>query len=179
MYSLDQMIKRALDCGFTQATELKTEYLEFMPAVRDMCAADKCHAYGKSWACPPACGSLQEISEKASKYEKGLLVQTTGQMEDEFDYESIQEIEMRHEQSFLALLEDLKKDFSTMLPMGAGTCQICPQCTYPNTPCRFPDKAFPSMEAYGLFVSQICERANLPYYYGPLTMTFTACFLLV
>lgn len=33
------------------------------------------------------------------------------------------------------------------------------------------------MEAYGLFVSDICARSGLAYNYGPRTMTYTSCVL--
>lgn len=55
---------------------------------------------------------------------------------------------------------------------------ICSQCTYPDSPSRFPDKAIPSMEAYGLLVSKVCEKSGLPYYYGPKTLTYTSCVLI-
>jgi hypothetical protein len=34
-----------------------------------------------------------------------------------------------------------------------------------------------SMEAYGLLVSEVCRASGLPYYYGPKTLTFSACIL--
>ena len=36
----------------------------------------------------------------------------------------------------------------------------------------------PRMEAYGLVVSDACKKTGLPYYYGPNTMTFTACVMI-
>ena len=63
------------------------------------------------------------------------------------------------------------------LPYGAGGCQLCKTCAYPE-PCRFPDEACASMEGYGLFVTQVCRDNHLPYYYGPKTITYTACVLL-
>ena len=53
----------------------------------------------------------------------------------------------------------------------------CAKCTYPDQPCRFPDKAFTSMEAYGLLVTDVCKSADTPYYYGRNTVTFTSCVL--
>ena len=38
-------------------------------------------------------------------------------------------------------------------------------------------KRLSSMEAYGLFVSDICTRSGLAYNYGPRTMTYTSCVL--
>ena len=63
------------------------------------------------------------------------------------------------------------------LPLTAGTCTLCHTCTYPDRPCRHPKQRLSSMEAYGLFVSDVCVRSNLAYNYGPRTLTYTACVL--
>ena len=65
-----------------------------------------------------------------------------------------------------------------MLPIGAGCCTKCKVCTYPDAPCRFPDQAFSSMEAYGMLVTQVCKANGLEYYYGPCTIAYTSCYLL-
>jgi hypothetical protein len=64
------------------------------------------------------------------------------------------------------------------LPMGAGTCRLCRLCTYPDRPCRHPDRMVASMEAYGLLVSDVAVRSGLGYNYGENTMCFTSCVLI-
>jgi len=177
-YNTDELIKQALDTGFSQAGELNVDALVFMPEVRDMCNADLCHAYGKNWRCPPACGSIEQAAAETAKYSYGILVQTIGQMEDDFDYETITESGDRHKENFAVLIAQLKKQFGDLLPMGAGTCTICETCSYPDSPCRFPDKSISSMEAYGLWVSKVCELSDVPYNNGKQTITYTSCFLL-
>jgi predicted metal-binding protein len=99
-------------------------------------------------------------------------------MEDEFDYETIQTAGAKHKENFTVLVEKLRTRYPDMLPMGAGTCTICEKCTYPDAPCRFPDRSISSMEAYGLWVSKVCELSGVPYNYGKLTLTYTSCYLL-
>jgi predicted metal-binding protein len=65
-----------------------------------------------------------------------------------------------------------------MLSLGSGGCRRCKKCTYPDAPCRFPEKKFASMEAYGMLVTQVCQDNGLDYYYGKGTITYTSCFLL-
>jgi predicted metal-binding protein len=60
---LDQIIKEALDAGFTLAAPLDPKTIRIMPEVRGMCEVNKCDAYGSNWACPPACGTLEECSD--------------------------------------------------------------------------------------------------------------------
>lgn len=177
-YDTKRLIKDALDTGFSQAGELNTAALEFMPEVRDMCSADRCRSYNKNWRCPPACGTIEDAAKRASEYTYGLLVQTIGKMEDEYDYETIKETGERHKSNFDILVAKLKGEFDDVLPMGAGTCTLCESCSYPDAPCRFPDKSISSMEAYGLWVSRVCELSELPYYNGKDTITYTSCYLL-
>ncbi len=177
-YNTDRLIKDALDTGFSQAGELNIKALEFMPEVREMCSADKCHAYNKNWRCPPACGTIEDAAKHASQYSFGILVQTIGRMEDEYDYETIKETGEKHKNNFAVLVDKLKSEFDDILPMGAGTCTLCETCSYPDEPCRYPDKSISSMEAYGLWVSRVCELSHIPYYNGKDTITYTSCYLL-
>ena len=177
-YDTEVLIQEALSEGFSHAGPLNVEALVFMPEVREMCSVDRCNMYGKSWRCPPGCGSIEEAAEEASHYAFGILVQTTGHMEDEFDYETIEETGKKHIRNFESLVAKLRKRYAKILPMGAGTCKLCEACTYPDAPCRFPDRAISSMEAYGLWVSKVCELSGIPYNYGKLTLTYTSCYLL-
>ena len=178
MSTTEEILTLAKECGFTHVGELNMDALEFMPAVRDMCSADRCQKYGRSWTCPPGCGTLDEVAAEASRYRRGVLLQTTAQLEDDFDIEAMQQTETDQKQSFAAFVEQLRQEYPNCLPMATGGCTLCPECTYPDAPCRFPKKAIPSMEAYGLLVSKVCEKSGLPYYYGPRTLTYTSCVLI-
>ena len=175
---IEDLVAEALARGFSAAGALNMDALEFSPEVRAMCAVDKCRHYNKNWCCPPACGSIEEASELASQYSHGVLVQTIGKMEDDFDYETIQLTSKKHEESFAALIDDLKRRYPDILPMGAGACKICGTCTCPDTPCLYPNKAIISMEAYGLWVNKVCELSGIPYNNGAQTITYISCYLL-
>lgn len=174
----DEVLALAAELGFSHAGPLNTEALRFLPEVRDMCAADKCNHYGRCWSCPPHCGTLEEISEKARRYSRGVLVQSTGRMEDDFDVECMLDTEKLQKERFRALVARVREMYPNCLPMASGACTVCEKCTCPNEPCRAPALAIPSMEAYGLFVSEVCEKSGLAYYYGPQTITYTSCILL-
>lgn len=176
---IEKAVNLAEEYKFSHIAGLDVTKLEFLQEVRDMCAADKCHMYNKSWICPPACGNLSDSVEKASRYTKGILVQTTGTLDDVFDYSMMQQIGTGHSEKFRKFVKSLLQYYPDMLPLGSGSCKLCKECSYPNEPCRHPDEAVSSMEAYGLFVSKVCEDNNLGYYYGEGTITYTSCVLLV
>ena len=172
-----EAVRLAADAGFAGRGIFRAEDLRFLEEVRDMCRADKCGNYGRLWTCPPACGTLDEIRARTGRFAWGIVLQTTEFMEDEFDGEAIenaQETQRERFTEYCGFLRDAGEDF---FPMGSGGCGQCGTCTFPDAPCRFPDKAFPSMEACGLLVTDVCRIAGTPYYYGKNTVTFTACVL--
>ena len=83
--------EEALAAGFTLAEPMKIETIKLREEVREMCAVNKCHAYNTNWSCPPNCGTIAECQERVQQYETGLIVETTGQLEDDFDFETMEE----------------------------------------------------------------------------------------
>lgn len=152
--------------------------MKLNPEVRASCAENSCGQYGRRWSCPPDCGTLEECEKRIRQHSGGLLLQTVGDLENEFDWEGMKRTEERHKKSFYALTHLLRTDYPHLLPLGAGCCTHCETCTYPDAPCRFPDQCVSSMEAYGILVLQICKDHGMGYYYGPSKTAFTGCILL-
>ena len=175
--NLSEYFKVANDCGLSYYTALDISTLEFLQEVRDMCNEAQCHRYNTSWSCPPACPPLDELRERALSYTGGIIVQTAGEIEDSLDWEAMMEIEKKHKANFAKFCDELKKEFSSIMPMSAGSCALCENCAYPENPCRFPEKMSPSMEACGIFVSKLCKSNGLEYNYGPEKMAYTSCVL--
>jgi len=177
MLTYNELEKTAQECGFTHSAKLDISTLEFMQEVRDMCNAEQCNNYDKSWSCPPACASLEEMRDVVKNYATGILVQTVGTIEDSLDWDGMMEVGARHKENFGIMKDKLRAEGVQFLAMGAGKCQMCESCTYPDEPCRVPDKMEVSMEASGLFVSKVCKDNGLEYNYGANNIAFTSCFL--
>ena len=167
----------ALECGFSHVGDLNADLIVLRPEVRSACAENKCQAYGKNWVCPPACGTLEECGERIHKYKKGLIVQTTGELEDSFDLEGMEELAENHSKAFDRFADLLREQYPDALVLGDGACKRCKSCTYPDEPCRFPARQSSAMEAYGMVVSEVCKQNDIPYYYGPGTLTYVGCVL--
>ncbi len=168
------VLERAKEFGFSAVGELNTGALEFNPAVRDMCTPEGCYTYGHSWCCPPGCESVQILAARARQYPYGVIVQTTGELEDDFDFETIGSTYEKHEQNYAAWLKFLRREGLDILPLGGSSCGVCDKCTYPDAPCRFPELAVYPAEAYGIVVSQACAVSGVKYNYGKGTITYTA-----
>jgi len=179
MLDFSKLEQLARDAGFTNAAPLRADTLVLKQEVRDMCAANSCGKYDKCWTCPPACGTLEECKARIQNYTAGILVQTTGTLEDSFDIEGMMDTEEKHKKNFKTLYRTLRQEYPNTLPLSAGCCTHCQTCSYPEQPCRFPEEQISSMEAYGLLVLEVCKDNDLQYYYGANTMTYTSCLLLV
>lgn len=174
---MNDLLLLAKENGFSHWGPLSMDALVPLKEVRDMCADGRCGRWNQNWSCPPGCGSLEDVARQISRYTRGLLVQTTGSLEDPFDYQGMTTLSQQHKRRFSNFARQARLLYPQCLPLTAGTCTICARCTYPDRPCRFPNKRLSSMEAYGLFVSDICTRSGLDYNYGPNTLTYTSCVL--
>lgn len=171
------LVNLALCAGFSHAALLDIATLAPRLEVRDMCAKNRCGAFDACWTCPPGCGTLEMCAARMHRFSSGLLVQSTANLADPFDYPGMQHAEQRHQANFSALYTQLRGMFDVVLALGSGGCRICERCSYPEQPCRFPDRATSSMEAYGLLVADVCRANGLGYYYGPGTVSYTGCYL--
>lgn len=174
--TVSRWLEKAKEIGFDIAVTMDPQTLTAREDVRAMCAEDKCGAYNKNWTCPPVIGSVEECQQEMRQYKRGILLQTIGYMNKAVDSKCYRETERRHMQNFHAFAEEIRKQSPNALCLGAGGCQVCKQCSYPE-PCCFPDKAVSSMEAYGLYVTQVCRDAGVPYHYGEKTIAYMALVL--
>ncbi|MDR2445331.1 MAG: DUF2284 domain-containing protein [Spirochaetaceae bacterium] len=177
--SCAKLTELALKCGFTNACAVDPSKISIYREVRDACTEDKCNSYGKNWACPPACGTLDDCADRIHGYKSGIIMQTTGVLSDEFDWNGMCKIGSEHSEHITSFSRAARLDYPYSMILGAGACHICETCTYPFMPCRFPQKMTCSMESYGMLVSEVCTGSGIPYHYGKGTITYVACFLIV
>lgn len=173
----EELTALAREMGFEHFSPLDPATIQLKQDVRDMCATNSCGRYGKCWSCPPACGDLDDCRAQIAGCTGGILVQSVGDVEDGFDFEAMMEIEETHKERFTRMHHALLEKGGKILALGAGCCTLCPTCTCPDAPCRFPEKRISSMEAFGILVLEVCKANGMSYYYGPDKMAYTSCFL--
>ena len=64
-----------------QYAYIKTADLLFSDRVRWICEHE-CPMYGKTWACPPAVGSVEECKKRCLQYPDALLIATITEVND-------------------------------------------------------------------------------------------------
>ena len=174
----EEVKELARKCGFSHVGDLDVSTIRLREEVRAACAENKCRAYGIRWSCPPGCGTLEECGERLRKYTRGVILQTTAELEDDFDAEGITEASRRHREQIETFGAEVRKLYPACMMVSSGACRRCEDCTYPTEPCRYPNELSSSMEAYGMVVSDVCRDNHIPYYYGRGTLTYTGCVLI-
>ena len=176
--TIEKLCTLAHEIGFENAGKLDPATIELKEEVREMCASGKCAMYDKRWSCPPGCGTLDECRELLKGYTYGVLVQSVGELEDNFDIETMMETEATHKERFYAMRRALIDQGVEAMAAGAGCCTVCKECTYPDAPCRYPEQKLSSMEALGMLVLEVCKANGMTYFHGENTIAYTSCFLL-
>jgi predicted metal-binding protein len=174
------LIALAMKSNASHAAVLPTSKIEFHEDFRKACERNICRKYGTNWMGPPAIGPIDVLMKRASGYGRGLLFQTVHHVAGSLDMKGMLEAADIHEAVFRNLLEKIREKYpeENLLPLSAGCCSICPSCAYlDDEPCRNPDQAVSSVEAYGINVTALQKSAGLPYYNGKNTVTYVGLIL--
>ena len=158
--------------GIFQKAFASAESIPFSDEVRKLCQGNMCGRYGMTWSCPPATGEPEELKKKALSFKNAFVFTHTGEVS---GYNNLMELNrLRDETTDILsdLCEKLKENNIPFDALGCGSCNICKKCTYPHEPCRFPEKVFPPVEAYGINVVKLAEDLKLSYKNGKNTVTF-------
>ncbi len=151
--------------------------VKYYDDVRKMCEVNTCGHYNKTWACPPAVGTIDECRERCHSYDKMLVFCSKYTLEDAYDYEAMMDAMHDFKQKTRALEDALKPYYDKYLMLSNEGCDLCEECTYPDAPCRHPGRAHGSIEGYGIFVSELAKSAGMEYNNGENTITYFAAVL--
>ena len=149
--------------------------IEFSERIRYVCEHE-CGMYGKSWACPPAVGSVAACREKVLSYPAGLVFTTLTEVEDIADLEATLATRAPHEKITRQVRDILRQYSSDVLTLSTEACAVCEHCTYPDAPCRNPDRMFPCVESYGIVATDLAEKNGIEFYNGNLVTWFSVLF---
>ncbi|HJA32451.1 MAG: hypothetical protein DBX58_06040 [Clostridiales bacterium] len=166
--------ERALSLGAHRAELMEVSRVSLDASFRDLCRANSCGNYGRNYMCPPDIGDIHRLMDEIRTYDTVLVYQTVGQLEDSYDFEGMMEAGKRHN----LLAQKLREETAGfpekgILHLAAGGCRMCEVCgKRTGEPCRFPQKAIGSLEAYGINVSLLAKESGMNYINGADTVTY-------
>jgi predicted metal-binding protein len=161
--------------GFKEYREFDIGLIRIDQGVRDLCKQNTCGQYNRNHMCPPAIKGIEEWKEEICSYTNAVLVSKVYPTHGGYDFKAWFEGIRDFQKTLVTLKEDLEAQCpdKRFLFLGAGGCFLCERCTYPEgKPCRFPEKAFPSLEACGIDVVSLSRSAGVKYNNGKHTITY-------
>ena len=110
------LIKTALEMGFSDAAVMDTDKFVFVPEYRQFCVDNLCGNYDLNPACPPESGTVEEMIAQALRYPKTLVLQTIQPQSEDARKAKLNQNKMTEK-----LAEEMKKaGQSDILIMSAG-----------------------------------------------------------
>ncbi len=148
--------------------------------LRQCCEANMCGKYGACWTCPPAIAPFEDCKDKLNSYNMGILIHQSYELEDEYDFEGMFDAAKQFDSSFREMYYKIRESnqFLDIYALTAGGCTICERCTYPENPCRFPDKILSSLESHGINVLDIAKKCNIKYRKSPSHIDYYGMFFI-
>ena len=166
-----------INSGFYEYGEIALDKLVFHEEIRQICEDNSCRGYGKTWACPPAVGTLEECKARCLSYQHFILFSGRYELEDSFDFEGMKNALCLFKGAADRLDEALAGKLAHYRILSNEGCIRCAKCSYPDSACRFPKQLFHSIEGYGFLVSELADLAGITYNNGPGTLTYFGALL--
>jgi predicted metal-binding protein len=143
---LERLEAFALQAGAVIARRIPIEHVVVDERVYYKCLYG-CPSFGSSKMCPPNAPLPRDFERALRGFTWGVLVQTRPL--------DITDIVVAVEREAFLMGHYLA------LGLKGGKCFLCSECTGPNEPCRYPEKARPAMEALGLDVFATLKNAGI------------------
>lgn len=177
---LEQITKLISDAGAYHVGVVAVKDIDFEPGFRKLCESNSCGMYGRSWMCPPLVGEVDRLIASLKRWQWAVVYQTVDALEDSYDFEGMMAAGEKMNRLAARIRRELAQlDTGSVLLLGAGGCRVCQRCAkLDDQPCRRPEEAIASLEAYGINVSTLALQAGMKYINGADTVTyFGAVFL--
>ena len=146
--------------------------LEFSDRIRWICEHE-CPMYGKTWACPPAVGSVSACRCKCGSYGSCLLISTIVEVADIGDIDAALATRGDHEAVTNQVRDLLRQQGVEPYVLSTEACAECDRCAYlDGQPCRFPDRMHPCVESHGINILGLLDEMGLSFQYGENVVTW-------
>ena len=146
--------------------------LDFTQRVRYICQSE-CPMYGKSWACPPAVGSVEECKGRCLRYNDCLMIATMTEVSDIANVEESLATRGEHEAITNAIADLMRRQGIEPYILSTEACAECERCAYlDGQPCRYPQRMHPCVESHGINVIPTLEENGLEFQYGDNMITW-------
>lgn len=158
---LDSLNKECI--VFVKDYDLKEHPIGCHQRILDICKENKCGNYNKSWTCPPNAPPLSECQRQISSFGHLMIYKFSFPVKDIRDPGEVRGLLKRQQDIVREIRDEANAKGIRNLSLPGGSCLYCDKCTYPDAPCRYPDKALNSNDAYALDLASYIESVGLSF----------------
>lgn len=174
---LNELERRLAQLPLYTYVHLDPKQLEFTERVRYVCEHD-CTMYGKSWACPPAVGTVAQCRAHCLRYAHCLLISSLTEVADIADLAETLATRTAHEALTDQTRDILRELGAEPFVLSTEACAVCARCAcLDGQPCRFPDRMHPCVESQGINIVPVLEENGLEFQYGSNVVTWVSLLL--
>ena len=146
--------------------------LEFSDRIRWICEHE-CPMCGRTWACPPAVGSVEACKAKVLSYENCLMIATIVEVGDIADINETLATRPEHETITNEVRDMMRQLGEDPYVLSTEACAICERCAYlDGEPCRHKDRMHPCVESHGINVIPVLEENGIEFQFGANVVTW-------
>ena len=148
--------------------------LEFSDRIRWICEHE-CPMCGRTWACPPAVGTVQQCKAKILSYKNCLMISTIVEVRDITDIDETLATRPEHEEITNQVRDLMRAQGVDPYVLSTEACAICERCAYlDGQPCRHPDRMHPCVESHGINVIPVLEQNGIEFQFGANVVTWVS-----
>ena len=129
--------------------------------------------YGKSWACPPGVGTVEECRRRCRKYGNCLMLATITEVNDIANIEETLSTRGPHEDITNQVRDLMREQGVEPYVLSTEACTVCERCAIlDGQPCRMPERMHPCVESQGINLLPLLEEQGLTFQYGENVVTW-------
>ncbi len=156
---LETLKEVAVELGFSGCKLMDTKEIPLNEAFRSHCEENICGMYGASYACPPACGTPEEMAAKIHAFRQALVLESAWKVKNVFDSSETMPPRKEHNVWMLQLKDLLQRHGIPSLMIGASHCTLCDRCKIlDGQPCVNPDLKFSCVSAYCVDMMSLTQK---------------------
>jgi predicted metal-binding protein len=148
--------------------------LEFSDRIRWICEHE-CPMCDRTWACPPAVGSVTQCRAKCLSYVNCLMIATTVEVADIANIDETLATRPEHEAVTNEVRDLMRAQGVEPYVLSTEACAECECCAWlDGQPCRHPDRMHPCVESHGINLMPVLEENGIDFQFGSNVVTWVS-----
>ena len=174
MMDMEKLEAQLMELPLLGYFHIDPKSLEFSDRIRWICE-NECPMCNKTWACPPAVGTVASCKEKCRGYENCLMIATITEGEDIANREETLDTRPDQEAITNDVVAMMAEQGVNPYVLSTEACAICERCAWlDGQPCRHPEKMHPCVESHGINLIPTLEENGIEFQFGCNVVTWVS-----